>query len=113
MSFQLHGAAGPITGHNHNDADGNPAGGVVEGVGFRIDWQNGPLGRGADRKAATGAFAVDVLLAVKERFLYYQEGKFACAENDAILDHLVTAIDIENQRTADREARQVEGTHAV
>ena len=105
MSFHIDGAAGAIDGSNFNDDDGNPAGGKVRGVGFRIEWQNGPLGRGTGRVEATGAFGGDVLMAVRERFRYYQESKFACEENDAIIRHLDAAIDIENQRTADREAQ--------
>lgn len=34
---------------NHSDDNGNPAGGYVQGVGLRIDWQDGPLGRGEER----------------------------------------------------------------
>ena len=42
MAFEIHEAAGLITGENR-ELDGNPAGGHVGGVGFRIDWQDGPL----------------------------------------------------------------------
>ena len=35
---------------NELDADGNPAGGSVNGNGLTIKWQDGPLGRGEDRQ---------------------------------------------------------------
>ena len=48
---------GRIVGHTDTDTD--PAGGFVHGKGFRIDWQNGPLGRGNERQEPNGAFVED------------------------------------------------------
>lgn len=99
---------------NFSDENGNPAGGYVKGVGLAIDWQNGPLGRGEDRIPANGAFVETVLEAVKQRIQYYQDaadGRFACAENATAISRIGDALFVLNQRTADREARQVEGTH--
>ena len=48
---------------NNNDADGNPAGGTVSGVGLSISWQNGPLGRGTERREPNGAFVEGVIAA--------------------------------------------------
>lgn len=45
---------------NRVDADGNPAGGSLSGKGLSIEWQDGPLGRGADRKEPNGAFVETV-----------------------------------------------------
>jgi hypothetical protein len=95
---------------NLNDSDGNPAGGVVHGTGISIVWQEGPLGRGADRKAPNGAFVDGVIQAAIQRIAYYQASKFACRENAIALTHLETALLWLNKRTADREARDVEGT---
>ena len=46
-----------------SDKDGNPAGGVSSGRGFAISWQNGPLGRGVERREPNGAFVEDVIAA--------------------------------------------------
>ena len=43
--------------HWVDDGD-NPAGGVSTGRGFTISWQNGPLGRGNERKEPNGALLV-------------------------------------------------------
>lgn len=99
---------------NLADGDGNPAGGYVRGVGLEIEWQNGPLGRGADRKEPNGAFVETVLEAAKRRIEFYQtakEGKFACRENAIAITKIQEAIFWLNKRTADREEREVEGTH--
>lgn len=40
---------------NKLDANGNSAGGFAYGVGMKIDWQNGPLGRGSERILPNGA----------------------------------------------------------
>lgn len=99
---------------NVTDANGNPAGGVVVGTGFTISWQDGPLGRGADRKQPNGAFVEDVIAAVMQRIEHYQmaqNGKFACLENERAITHLTNALEELDCRTKAREARNVEGTH--
>jgi len=96
---------------NHNDADGNPAGGSVTGVGFGIIWQNGPLGRGKDRKEPNGAFVETVIAAVIQRIQYYQNSKFKCRENALAITKLEEALHWLNSRTARREVQDVEGTH--
>lgn len=96
------------------DENGNPAGGATTGVGILIDWQDGPLGRGADRKEPNGAFAESVIASVIGRIRFYQTasgGKFACRENAIALTKLEEALMWLDKRTADREAREVEGTH--
>jgi hypothetical protein len=101
---------------NHVDDNGNPAGGVVRGEGLEIQWQNGPLGRGPDRKQPNGAFVETVVAAVVQRIEFYQTaqaGKFKCRENAIALTHLETALLWLDKRTADREAREVEGTHTA
>ena len=66
-----------------NDVDRNPAGGVSSGRGFAISWQNGPLGRGNDRREPNGAFVEDVIQAVIGRISFYQKSKFQCASKPA------------------------------
>lgn len=97
---------------NHTD-NGNPAGGFVEGMGLRIDWQNGPLGRGEGRKPANGAFVETVLAATKQRIEYYQDSPFKCDDNQCAIEAIEKALAYLNNRTKAREAREVEGTHQV
>jgi hypothetical protein len=96
----------------HWSDDGKPAGGCTYGVGFAISWQNGPLGRGTERKEPNGAFVEDIISAVIDRMKYYQASPFACVANAATIEHLEKALAVQNARTAEREARNVEGTHA-
>lgn len=102
-----------ITAENYDDDNGNPAGGFVEGVGLLITWQDGPLGRGNERIAPNGAFVETVIAAVVQRIEYYQRSKFNSSENADALMHLYAALAELNMRTKRREARAVEGTHAV
>lgn len=101
-----------IEEQHENDAEGNPAGGHTSGVGISIHWQNGPLGRGAERKEPNGAFVEGVIQAAIGRIQYYQASKFASRDNAIALTHLETALLWLGKRTADREERGVEGTHA-
>ena len=73
-----------IEGRHELDANGNPAGGRTAGVGIEIHWQDGPLGRGADRAEPNGAFVEGVIAAALDRLHFYQtasDGRFACREN--------------------------------
>ena len=95
------------------DDKGNPAGGVSTGRGFTISWQHGPLGRDGTRQEPNGAFVEDVIQAVIGRIECYQSSQFACQENADALVALYEAAKRLDDRTKDREARLVEGTHAV
>ena len=90
--------------------DGVPEGGQTFGVGFAISWQRGPLGRGGERLEPNGAFVEDVIAAAKDRLEFYQESRFASPYNAVALEHLRMALESLNQRTLDREKRDVEGT---
>ncbi len=103
-----------VDGSHHTDPDGNPAGGMTAGVGIKIDWQNGPLGRDADRKEPNGAFVEGVIAAAIDRMKFYQsasDGRFRCRENALVLTKLEEALHWCDHRTQEREARKVEGTH--
>lgn len=114
-----------IRSEHWNDADGNPEGGTTFGNGFAIGWQHGPLGRhapecgdgrfpcvhGCTRRDPNGAFVEDVIEAAADRLRYYQGSRFASAYNAKALEHLEAAMAALDQRTKDREARAVEGTH--
>jgi len=95
---------------NWTDSQGNAAGGVASGRGFAISWQNGPLGRGGQRREQNGAFVEDVIKAAVNRLAFHQGGKFACMANDVALKHLHAALEALQLRTEEREARGVEGT---
>lgn len=96
---------------NVSDENGNPAGGRYDSKGIAIEWQNGPLGRGLERREPNGAFVENVIDAAIKRIEYYQASKFACFENEQALRHLQLAAAWLDKRTKDREARNVEGTH--
>jgi hypothetical protein len=97
---------------NHNeDEAGNPTGGLTVGVGIEIRWQDGPLGRGEDRRVPNGAFVEGVIAAAIDRLEYYNAGKFRCRENSLAITKLEEALHWLDHRTADREEREVEGTH--
>jgi len=103
-----------IIGLHELDANGNPAGGASSGTGISITWQNGPLGRGAERTEPNGAFVEGVIQAAIGRLEFYQKAngsKFSCRENAIALTHLETALLWLEKRTRDREEREVEGTH--
>jgi hypothetical protein len=95
------------------DADGKPAGGHTNATGITIVWQNGPLGRGEDRIEPNGAFVEGVLEAAADRLRWYQESEFACDDNAEALELIEKAQTVLDKRTADREARGVEGTHTA
>lgn len=93
------------------DENGNPTGGSAVGTGIRIFWQNGPLGRGDERKEPNGAFVEGVIQAAIQRLEFFQESKFACYENVNAISRLREALEDLEARTANRESRKVEGTH--
>ena len=94
-----------------SDGNSNPAGGISCGKGFTISWQNGPLGRGENRKEPNGAFVETIIAAVKDRIEFYQGSRFACDLNASAIEHLELALAALNLRTQDREDRKVEGEH--
>lgn len=102
-----------ITGTHFTDDNGNPAGGVTQGTGILISWQNGPLGTGPDRVPPNGAFVEGVLVAALDRLEHYQESAFACDENAEAIRHIKDALAACNKRTQRRVSRGVEGTHTV
>ena len=96
------------------DENQNPAGGKTVGVGITINGQDGPLGRGEERKEPNGAFVEGVLEAALDRLEFYQTGgggKFSCRENALAITKIEEALHWLKHRTAAREERGVEGTH--
>lgn len=123
----------PITSTHFYDANGNPAGGHTSFTGCEIEWQNGPLANpDGSRKDPNGAFVEGAIAAAIDRLRYYQgegkyaatagtdpeegkgfPGKFRCRQNALAITHLEEALHWCQDRTAEREGRGVEGTHAV
>jgi len=93
------------------DKDGRPAGGESASTGIRISWQNGPLGRGKDRMPPNGAFVETVIAIARDRLQWYQQGEFACVENEIAIANLTDALHALEARTQRRELKGVEGTH--
>lgn len=104
-----------IKATNISDDNGNPTGGSVEGVGIKINWQDGPLGDGikTPKSLPNGAFVDDVILSAIQRLEYFQDSKFKCRENALAITKLEEALHWLNHRRANREKRKVEGTHSV
>ena len=95
------------------DGNENPAGGVSAGLGFTISWQMGPLGRGKNRLVPNGAFVENVIYAAIDRIQLYQRSKFECNDNAEAIVFLQQALMALERRTAERDKREVEGTHEV
>lgn len=90
-----------------------PAGGCTCGQGFTISWQNGPLGKGEDRREPNGAFVEDIIRAARDRILFYENTGFGCPENKEAVNHLNKAMYILEERTKSRENAGIEGTHEL
>lgn len=103
----------PFIENHFSDSEGRPAGGTTYGQGFAIGWQNGPLAIDGVRREPNGAFVEDIIAAAIGRIEFYQASRFACQENDNALANLRRAAWELDQRTKNRQARGVEGTHAV
>lgn len=73
-----------------------------------LEFQNGPIG-----EAGVNGITHEVLLAILiDRMEAFQSGPFANDYNAAALDHLCSAKGCLLDRTRERMARGVEGTHA-
>jgi hypothetical protein len=100
----------PIHGDHELDEKGNPAGGVSVGVGFTIQWQDGPIGQ----YGRNGAMLEEVLDAVIDRLRWLNEaadGKFRSRLNSLAITDLESAQNWLYRRTLERMDRDVEGTH--
>jgi hypothetical protein len=93
--------------------EGKPAGGKTTGTGISIKWQNGPLAVDGERKEPNGAFVEGVISAAIDRLEFYQGTEFSCRENALAITNLQQGLHWLYARTADREARGIEGTHQI
>jgi hypothetical protein len=102
-----------ITEDHKLDEQGRPAGGITDGRGFTITWQDGPLAADGVRREPNGAFVEDVIAAALGRIKFYQASPFTCRENALVITKLEEALHWLDHRTKAREARGVEGTHVA
>ena len=78
-------------------------------VVVELPFQHGPI-----KEAGVNGITNEVLLAIViDRLEFFQKGKFANVYNGSALSHIVDALEILEQRTREREARGVEGTHKL
>jgi hypothetical protein len=96
----------PVDNAFWTDDFGNPTGGISTGQGFTIAWQNGVQER-------NGAFMEEVLESVKARLRFFQDGRFACAENQMAIAGIETALAAMGLRQQMREHRGVEGSYSL
>ena len=89
------------------DAYGEPIGPL--GQFARVQFQDGPI----KEAGINGTTHEDLLGIVMHRLNSFQSGQFACFENGKALAAVEEAMFWLNKRTADRQARNVEGTHTV
>lgn len=74
-----------------------------------IDFQNGTI-----PEVGVNGLTHEVLLVILiDRLEGFQRGKFACAANEIALNHCREALRALLERTKERAARRVEGTHKV
>lgn len=72
----------------------------------RISFQNGPI-----KEVGINGVSEEALLAIlMDRLDGFQGGVYGCKENATTLDRLQAAMDLMQDRTRSRVARQVEGT---
>ncbi len=78
----------------------------VNGRNCLISFQNGPVD-----EVGNNGLTIEVLLAVaRDRLRGFQQGPFACPENDQAMVYLQQAMAVLHGRTLDRIQRGVEGT---
>ncbi len=101
----------------YTSPEGNPTGGVTEGQGYRIEWQNGV-------QRPNGAVLEDVIGAAIDRLRFFQgdhpemdgepsAGRFSNAHNAKAIEYLDLAIAELNARTRERQAAGTEGSYKV
>lgn len=72
-----------------------------------LKFQDGPI----KEAGVNGVMIEDLLTIVIDRLKGFQAGPYACKENAVALSKVELALIILNDRTKEREARGVEGTH--
>lgn len=98
-----------VTEHPHNR---NVAGHVYKVIAgnqiTNIDFQDGSV-----KLNGVNGLTNEALLAITINRTQYLDGLFPCKENKEAIEHMQKALDLFEQRTKDRIARQVEGQYKV
>jgi hypothetical protein len=95
------------------DTTGAPAGGSTSGPGITIEWQKGPVGRGAGQSEATGALPEGVIQAAIGRLQWLSTTRFKARELSLAITKLEEALHWLQALEDDRERRGISGTNAV
>lgn len=80
------------------------------GLGVRIDFQNGPL---KETGHPNGLSNEALLAIVRDRLEGFQRGPYACESNQLALDGVIGAMESLHSRTKERMERGVEGTNTI
>lgn len=91
--------------------NGSYKGGVFTRHSTTILFQNGPIDE--DGNGANGIQHEALLAILIDRMRGFQTGPYACDDNEEALELLETALETMQNRTRERLARNVEGTHEV
>lgn len=120
MTWEIMGKSGLLHGHNANDDNGMPLGGIAQGSGVQITWQRGAIvdPDSGTRRQPNGAFVEDVLEICAQRLRYYNGmtkgengGQFRSRQTEIAITKIEEAILWLGHRAQDRTRRGVEGTH--
>lgn len=89
--------------HDYEIGDHSPGGRQLG----RVTFQNGPI-----KECGVNGITQEALLAIViDRLRSFQAGPFACESNQKALDYIMIGADFLKDRTRQRIARGVEGTH--
>jgi hypothetical protein len=80
---------------------------IEHGEHINIKFQQGPI----PLVGRNGAFIEDVIDVLIDRLVGFQEGDYACDENDKAIEHLEAAKDALIERAMKRTEQGVEGTY--
>lgn len=93
-----------FTGHHNYVVKRKDTGEVL----LEVKYQKGAR---TDEKSRPGVLDLDLLFMVRDRLKTFQEGPFACKENEITLQKVEEAIMWSEKRVKDREDRKVLGTY--
>lgn len=92
-----------LAGHTPDDNEGRAR------YRTHIQFQHGPR---TDESSTPGIFLDDVLACVQDQLEFFQQGSFACPENESVLMGVRQARGALRRRTEDRRKRGVLGKGA-
>lgn len=99
---------GPGNAHHHYIIDEKAYGNEPHEL-LRINFQNGPI----KESGINGVMDENLLAIVIDRLEGFESGKYASPFNARALIHIKNGLQELQNRTAEREARGVEGTHKI